>query len=457
MSSFKRKLAPSTQPPPVGTRVTPRSSLLYELSTGISSLDDVLGSGQSLGSVLTILTPDPHSAWGNLLQRYYIAQGLVLDQPLCLVGETKSCRTVLEGCMWVAGVEGASGAEPVNDEEEEQSDTKESVKIAWRYEKMGRFQTTVDTKPNAKFCNTFDLTTVLPGSKIAEATANGHLNFIDVSARVNGRRRSPRDILHEIKTLINRLHETGSSTSNHAVKPLRICIPDLGGPAWGDLSGPALLQFLFALRQIVQSSLVAVLITFPPHLSSNNPRFTSGKSEHEWIQKLAYVSDGCISFNSFGADPSLASMFPSYHGLVQVYSTPSLHTLVPTSHTHSLLRGLSSPSNHAAGGGENNLGFRCTRKRFVIETLHLDVEGGVSERRTAPPISIHDDHKHGSTDQNIMEKHTDSVRSGLATVQLESPVPETTSESPAPPKSSSSFKPKKKVGFQSDRPSLYDF
>lgn len=40
------------------------------------------------------------------------------------------------------------------------------------------------------------------------------------------------------------------------------------------------------------------------------------------------------------------------------------------------------------GGGENNLAFKVRRKRLVIETLHLDVEGGVSERRTKPPKNM---------------------------------------------------------------------
>ena len=38
-----------------------------------------------------------------------------------------------------------------------------------------------------------------------------------------------------------------------------------------------------------------------------------------------------------------------------------------------------------AGGGENNLAFKIKRKRVAIETLHLDTDGGVKERRTVPP------------------------------------------------------------------------
>lgn len=38
----------------------------------------------------------------------------------------------------------------------------------------------------------------------------------------------------------------------------------------------------------------------------------------------------------------------------------------------------------SSGGRENNIAFKCTRKRLVFETHHLDAEGGVSERRTGP-------------------------------------------------------------------------
>jgi elongator complex protein 4 len=36
----------------------------------------------------------------------------------------------------------------------------------------------------------------------------------------------------------------------------------------------------------------------------------------------------------------------------------------------------------SSGGRENNIAFKCMRKRLVFETHHLDAEGGVGERRT---------------------------------------------------------------------------
>lgn len=129
-------------------------------------------------------------------------------------------------------------------------------------------------------------------------------------------------------------------------------------------------------------------------------------------------------------------MFPSQHGLISIQSLPALHTLISPSDKFSELRGISTFSSSATGGGENNLAFKCTRKRFIIETLHLDVEGGVSERRTTIPVT-----------PGVQ------VRTGMHTA---APIVQGSSEKKTD-STSRMKKPKKSVAFQSDRPDLYDF
>lgn len=133
-------------------------------------------------------------------------------------------------------------------------------------------------------------------------------------------------------------------------------------------------------------------------------------------------------------------MFPSQHGLVTIRSLPALHTLIPPSDKFSELRGLSTLSSSAAGGGENNLAFKCTRKRFILETLHLDVEGGVNERRTTVPITP------GHPERT-------ELRTTAITVQGSS----NATNDAADVRSVTRKKPKKSVAFQNDRPDLYDF
>ena len=200
-----------------------------------------------------------------------------------------------------------------------------------------------------------------------------------------------------------------------------------------------------------------------------------------WVRKLAWLSDACVSLSAFTgklyiamkimllilpcftpANPSLSAIFPSYHGFVHIYSLPAPSALIPASDKFSSLRGLSS-------SGENNLAFKCMRKRLVFETLHLDLEGGVSERRTTPtPNSIEtivpSNHDHATGDPHV-HGATSSNKTGLAAVEVqlehvkinvtgEERSAEIPMESTA---TSTKKKPKKRVAFTSDRPDLYDF
>jgi elongator complex protein 4 len=105
----------------------------------------------------------------------------------------------------------------------------------------------------------------------------------------------------------------------------------------------------------------------------------------------------------------------------------------------STLRGLlTSPSG--TGGGENNLAFKCMRKRMIFETLHLDLEGGVGERRTTPAPNawasvVNDaDQKEGNKGDPMVKIRLEEGRSGSVVN-----VPR---------------KKKKAVGFASERPEI---
>ena len=108
--------------------------------------------------------------------------------------------------------------------------------------------------------------------------------------------------------------------------------------------------------------------------------------------RLIHLMDGCIGLSSFAATPGLSDVFPDFVGALRVYRTPAIGTLTNPSLRASVLRGMGAGSSlesganeGGAGGGENNLAFKIKRKRVAIETLHLDTDGGVKERRTVPP------------------------------------------------------------------------
>lgn len=155
-------------------------------------------------------------------------------------------------------------------------------------------------------------------------------------------------------------------------------------------------------------------------------------------------------------------MFPSHHGFVHIHSLPAPSTLLPPSDKFSTLRGLSS-------SGENNLAFKCMRKRLIFETLHLDVEGGVGERRTAPSTAAialeeasHSGHSHdhgagAGAGGALLEVQVEQVQAKVETVSLAHSAAEAKETPAATTASVKKPKQRKKVAFTSDRPDLYDF
>ncbi|KAL0580284.1 Elongator subunit elp4 [Marasmius crinis-equi] len=452
MSSFKRKGASQQTATLPGTRQSPGSAATTLTSTGIPSLDDLLGGGLPLSCSLVIAAPDPHSSYGELVEKYFVAQSLVSSQDVMLI--TEDPMDFVKGCMWTANK--ANSKLPAGDDTEERSD--EKIKIAWRYENMKQFQTTVGQSiPNMEdFCSTFELSSRIPEAELQRFLTSGQLTLCDVNS-----------IQSPLHGVIARIEEMLSS--RRKTTPLRISIPGLGSPSWGDVSPEGILSFLQRIRVILRRHAhVCVSISLPPYLSAEN---WGGRG---WIQKIGWLSDAVITLAAFTSNPSMTALFPSHHGLVHIHTLPAPHTLLPPSDRFSVLRGLSAAAADATGSGENNLAFKCTRKRLVVETLHLDVEGGVSERRTTPSGSAQD--SSGTTLSQHTEFSPQVSKSGLATidVELESKAGSMDGEAEkavgpqestgvtaikeaAIPSQSKAKKPKKKVGFRSDRPDVYDF
>jgi len=141
MSTFKRKSSSITAGLQAGTRASPFSSSTVVTSSGIASLDDILGGGLSLSSSLLVTAPDTHSSYGELVQKYFISQGLASGQKVCVV-DGEPGRFVSE-CMWHSnGIPMPS----VNTGEDDKDDSNETdheakVEIAWRYEHLKPFWT----------------------------------------------------------------------------------------------------------------------------------------------------------------------------------------------------------------------------------------------------------------------------------------------------------------------------
>jgi elongator complex protein 4 len=159
MSSFKRKTTAKSPAIPAGTRIAPGSSSTLLTSTGVASLDDLLGGGQPLGTTLSLLAPDAHSAIGVLCVKYALAQTLASGQRALVVDGRPGA--FVKDCVWLAGRD--AGNVPAGTAQEARHDDDAGtngeadggkIKIAWRYEGMKQFQTTV---PAASVCESIQL------------------------------------------------------------------------------------------------------------------------------------------------------------------------------------------------------------------------------------------------------------------------------------------------------------
>lgn len=77
------------------------------------------------------------------------------------------------------------------------------------------------------FCEVFDLTSRLPISVVDAALLRKQLTFVDVPY---SEEQPMRRVLKQINELLGP-EEVDSSSR----KPLRICVPSLGSPPWGDV------------------------------------------------------------------------------------------------------------------------------------------------------------------------------------------------------------------------------
>jgi elongator complex protein 4 len=147
VSSFRRRQTVASLP---GTRPSPSGAPL--LSTGLPSIDDLLGGGLPVSSLLLIESDFPTS-YSDLLLKYWVAQGLECGQEVAVVaagvegGPEGICETLM-------GLDGGGERKETKEEVEERENEerlKEKMKIAFRYEGMKQHQVSLDEGKGAFF------------------------------------------------------------------------------------------------------------------------------------------------------------------------------------------------------------------------------------------------------------------------------------------------------------------
>jgi len=472
MSSFKKRAsAKGAPPPPPGTRVSAYNSSVL-LSTGIASVDDILGGGCPLGSIL-LLEEDKDTSYAKLLVKYWVGQGLCCpNQRVVLVSSSldQSPQEILDKLPYsddaATGSAAAQATEGqgvkthdgnlTDDEDDGMAEgAKENMKIAFRYEGLKKFETsvkassTVASSSESPYCSTFDLTKTLD---LTEAH-HSRLSMLDVEA-TGGRDAYGRALAHVRKQLEQ------SAASGQAVK---IALQSVASPGWGDFDVTTVNRFLLSLKLLLREHAhsAAALVTLPGHMI----RSLTGGPAH--LRRLEWNCDSVIELESFAGSPSLNAVFPAYSGFLHIHRLPTPNSLLPPSAKLSVLRGLAPGANSTssgAGGMDNNLGFKLKRRRgLIVETLHLDEGGGTGERRTTPAVR--------ASEQPAAPESTHSHSKGMPTAESTSSQPpvkkkmerrkirfdDDPSENPSGILGSNKLSGAPKSGLQRDKPELYEF
>lgn len=104
-------------------------------------MDDILGGGLPLSCSLLVIAPDTHSSYGELVQKFFISQGLASGQKVCVIDDEPD--RFVSGCMWHSNGTSSPSMTTGEDDGNETHHEVAKVEIAWRYEHLKPFQTGV--------------------------------------------------------------------------------------------------------------------------------------------------------------------------------------------------------------------------------------------------------------------------------------------------------------------------
>ncbi|KAF9979116.1 Elongator subunit elp4 [Actinomortierella ambigua] len=408
MSSFKKRV-PSAVVLPAGCRLSAYNGQVL-ISTGVPSLDDILGGGLPLGTIL-LIQEDRQTSYGQLLLKYFLRQGIVAGDKCAVVSGDEPPEAIVRSLMGIAGEESDPGLTAGDDEDDEDDSTKkrsgssdndDKLTIAWRYSSLKKFESGVGERPPATsdssktggspttsqvlFCEQFDLTTrisakalesadtvLIDSGELMRSEEESHDAQTDSDAETDVAADSStqevdlyRKVLERIRetliedgfstTLSKNLNDTSAATPAIGLSErhiFRIGINSIASPSWRSKTPHDLYKFLHALRGLLRFSFGAAVITIPAHLygTPDQRHALDGSTSSPFIHKIEQLCDASVRIESFaGAQTNAASAASAYHGLFHVHKVPVLNALVPSSTKLSILLEGSAKGTGGASG-----------------------------------------------------------------------------------------------------------
>ncbi|XP_050811097.1 elongator complex protein 4 isoform X1 [Gopherus flavomarginatus] len=353
-TSFQRKVPASSRLAAIaGTRPSVRHGQLL-LSSGLPSLDCVLGGGLAVGTLL-LIEEDKYSIYSNLLFKYFLAEGIVCGHNLFVASAKEDPADILKELP--APLFDDAHKNQVHEKEtaiKSKQESQESMKIAWRYQNLPRIE--VSPAASARIGHYYDVSKMV-SPELLQST-KWHRFFLPEEMSLHPEIKTCNmtcgytRLLQSIQRIIYQEGFDGSYPQKKQKNILRIGIQSLGSVLWGDdiccTDNPediySLTKFLYVLRGLLRMSLSACIITVPAHLIQNKAI----------MERVTNLSDTVVGLESFiGSERETNPLYKDYQGLIHVHKIPRLNSLI------------------CDVSGTKDLAFRLKRKLFTIERLHL--------------------------------------------------------------------------------------
>ncbi|KAL7748437.1 Elongator subunit elp4 [Sorochytrium milnesiophthora] len=350
MSSFRRRT--TTAPTlPSGCRISSAQAQVLT-STGVASLDDLLGGGLPLGTTLLLHSDrGASSSYASLLLRYFCVQGVHSDQAVLLASADVAPRDFLASLPRLVDAQStttpAAAAKPNN------AAGGDKLNIAWRYQNQAKVGDAVLAA--SRYCCNFDLSKDIdPGTLDGARLYTVHLGDSSATAQ------DQYDTLYmRILAAIDDGGFRASATPADPSKPrsvLRIAVHAMLSPFWCSRTAHSHLTFLHRLRALLRHSFAVAVVSVSS--TSTVP-----------AAPMHALTDFVLSLDAFATSATLppailnsAHLTAEYTGLLYIHKLARINSLVPA-----------SVKVNALGMGQN-WAFKVRRKAFSVETWHLPPE-----------------------------------------------------------------------------------
>ncbi|KAK7481505.1 hypothetical protein BaRGS_00027267 [Batillaria attramentaria] len=355
-TSFQKRVKAKVRQIP-GTKPSLYNNQLL-ISTGIPSLDTVLGGGVAVGTLL-LVEEDLYGTYTQVMVKYFAAEAVTSGQSLCVVSADVDPNKIVQElpAPVVDDVPTSQAQQPQLSKGS--GDADEKLAIAWRYQHQPKVQSAPVT---SRFGHYYDLTKIMDESKISSAQIQC-LSYKDLRILEETKPNSCTSTTNPCyASLLQRIQKQisegnyGTAVKNDHRNVLRIVVQGLGSGMWGENGGAhyrteerdaSLHRLLLALRATLRTAFAVCLITVPMYLFQD-PAF---------VWRAERLCDTVLRLESFaGSDKEKNPAFRDYSGLLHLVQLPCLNELLP--HMPDTL----------------DLAFRLRRKKFTIEKLHMPPE-----------------------------------------------------------------------------------